>query len=71
MSKISNFEQAIATVENLPNEEQEMLVEIIKNRLHEKKRAELIEEVKQAEQEYKEGKFKRGSVIDLMAELDS
>jgi hypothetical protein len=36
MSKISNFEKAIATVENLPNEEQEMLVEIIRNRLHEK-----------------------------------
>ncbi len=32
MTEISNFQQIIATVENLPNEEQEMLVEIINNR---------------------------------------
>ncbi len=47
-----------------------MLVEIIKNRLQEKKRADLIKEVKQAEKEYQEGKFKSGSVANFMAELD-
>lgn len=71
MNNISNFEQAIITVEKLPLEEQEMLVEIIKNRLHEQKRFELITEIKQAEKEYEEGNFKRGSVKDLMADLDS
>ncbi|WP_017292416.1 hypothetical protein [Geminocystis herdmanii] len=70
MNKTSYFQEAIDTVENLTCEEQKMLIQIIQNRLHEEKRAELIEEIKQAEKEYKEGKFKKGSVKDLMAELD-
>ena len=70
MTKTLSFQEAIVAVENLPLEEQEMLVEIIKNRLNEHKRSQLISEIKQAEQEYEEGKFKRGSVEDLMAELD-
>ncbi len=70
MNNILSFQEAIVAVENLPLEEQEMLVEIIRNRLNEHKRSELINEIQQAEQEYEQGKFKRGSVEDLMAELD-
>jgi hypothetical protein len=66
----STFQNAIAVVEALPVEEQTMLVEIINNRLKEQRRAELIAEVKIAEQEYAAGNFKRGSAADLMAELD-
>lgn len=70
MTETLSFQEAIVMVENLSLEEQEMLIEIIQNRLNEYKRSELMNEIKQAEQEYKQGKFKRGTVEDLMAELD-
>jgi hypothetical protein len=66
----STFQNEIAVVEALPVEEQTMLIEIINNRLKEQRRAELIAEVKIAEQEYTAGNFKRGSVADFMADLD-
>jgi hypothetical protein len=66
----STFQAAIAIVEALPVEEQTMLVEIINNRLKQQRRAELIAEVKIAEQEYADGKVKRGSAADFMADLD-
>ncbi len=47
-----------------------MLVEMIDNRLKEQRRAELIAEVKIAEQEHAAGNFKRGSAADFMADLD-
>ena len=67
----STFQSAIAIVEALPVEEQTMLLEVINNRLKEQRRTQLIEEVKLAEQEYAAGNFKRGSVADFMADLDS
>ena len=70
MTKTLTFQETIVAVENLPLEEQQMLIEIIKNRLNQQKRSELIDEIQEAEQEYEQGKFKRGSVDDLMAELD-
>jgi hypothetical protein len=64
------LQSAIAIVEALPVEEQTMLVEIINNRLKEQRRAELIADVKLAEQEYAVGNVKRGSAADFMADLD-
>jgi hypothetical protein len=68
--QIPKFQTAIEIVESLPVEEQTMLVEIINNRLKEQRRAELIAEVKLAEQEYADGKVKRGSAADFMADID-
>ena len=70
MLKNSTFQQAIETVEALSLEEQAMLLEIIQNRLREDKRQELLENIKQSEQDYAEGNVKRGSVIDLMKYLE-
>ena len=66
----STFQQAIETVEALSLEEQAMLLEIIQNRLREDKRQELLENIKQSEQDYAEGNVKRGSVSDLMKDLE-
>jgi hypothetical protein len=68
--QIPKFQTAIEIVESLPVEEQTMLVEIINNRLKEQRRAELIAEVKLAEQEYADGKVKRGSAADFMADIN-
>jgi hypothetical protein len=68
--QIPNLQTAIDIVESLSVEEQTMLIEIINNRLKEQPRAELIAEVKLAEQEYADGKVKRGSAADFMADLN-
>jgi hypothetical protein len=65
----STFQNAIAVVEALPVKKQTMLVEIINNRLKKQQRAELIAEVKIAEQEYAAGDFKRDSAANFMADL--
>ena len=67
---ISRFQELIETVEALPPDEQETLVEIIHLRLAQGKRAQLIEDVAQARDAFKRGDVRRGSAADLMAEVD-
>ncbi|PSB14482.1 hypothetical protein C7B76_16080 [filamentous cyanobacterium CCP2] len=66
----SAFQQAIETVEALPLEDQAVLVDIIRQRLKQQQREELLQRVAETERDYAAGNVKRGSVVDLMAELD-
>ncbi|MDF5716985.1 MAG: hypothetical protein PUP92_37005 [Rhizonema sp. PD38] len=68
--KISTFQQALDVVEALKPEEQEILVDIVSRRLSQQRRSELITEVAQAKSDYEQGQIRRGSVADLMRELD-
>jgi hypothetical protein len=70
MKPYPTFQEALDTVESLTIDEQTMLIEIIQNRLREQQRQELLKNVAQAEKEYNQGNFRRGSVNDLMAELE-
>ncbi|MDJ0724542.1 MAG: hypothetical protein QNJ38_05465 [Prochloraceae cyanobacterium] len=73
MNPIENtsfFQQAIETVESLPEDAQQILVDIIQKRLKQKRRDELVQEVAAAEEDYARGEVKYGSVDDLMAELE-
>jgi len=67
----SYFQDAIETVEKLPPEDQMLLVEIIRQRLIEIRRKNMVTEVSEARQAYQIGDFRRGSVEDLIQELDS
>jgi hypothetical protein len=66
----SEFQTVIDTIEALPIETQEMLITLIQNRLREKRRTLLLETVQASESDYAAGNIKRGSVADLMAEMD-
>lgn len=66
----SRFQQAIDLVESLPIEDQAVLINLIQKRLHQQKRSQLVQEVKAAETEYAQGSVHRGTIADLMAELD-
>ncbi len=66
----STFQQVIEAVESLAPEAQAVLVDIIQKRLKQRRRDELVQTVKKAEQEYATGNVRRGSVVDLMAELN-
>ncbi len=70
LKKISILQQALDIVETLDPEEQAILVNIISKRLNQQRRNDLLKEVAQARQDYQQGNVKRGSVADLMAELD-
>lgn len=68
--KSSLFQKAIDTVEALSPEEQNMLIDIIQNRLKQQHRDELLRAVAESEKDYELGNVRRGTVADLMAELD-
>jgi hypothetical protein len=63
------FQQVIETVETLPPDDQVLLIEIIRQRLIQRRRSELISEVAVARQAYHRGDVRRGTVADLMKEL--
>lgn len=68
-SSSPRFQQAIETVEQLPVDDQALLIEIIRQRLVDQRRAEIAEEIREARVAYQQGKVRRGSVDDLMKEL--
>ena len=70
MLKTSAFQQAIETVEKLSLEEQEILLDTLQKRLHQRRRAILSQEIKEIRQELAEGKVKFGSVDQFLEELD-
>jgi hypothetical protein len=70
IDKTPAFQKAIEAVEVLELEEQAMLVDIISKRLKQQRRDELLKEIAQAERDYEQGNVQRGSVADLMAELE-
>jgi hypothetical protein len=49
--------------------DQSMLVELIGKRIMEKRRAKLVGEVREAREEFRKGKVKRGTIADLMKDL--
>lgn len=68
--KTSAFQQAIESVESLPLEDQEILLDILQKRLLERRRTKLYQEVSEIKQEFTEGNVKFGSVDQFLAELD-
>ncbi|MBM4045268.1 MAG: hypothetical protein FJ279_09155 [Planctomycetes bacterium] len=64
------FQDVVEAVESLPPDDQALLVQIIRRRLLEQRRARLVEEVREARDAYRRGEFRRGTVDDLMKELE-
>lgn len=65
----ASFQQALEMIEGLPEEQQQDLVEIIRNRQRERRRDALAAGIAQAREELARGEVRRGSVDDLMADL--
>lgn len=66
----SDFQKAIETVETLPADDQMLLIEIIRQRLIQHRRSELVADVSKAREAYQAGNVRRGTVEDLLKELD-
>ena len=65
-----SFQDLIDAIESLPPDDQSMLVEIINKRIIEKRRTELVAEVKEAREAFNRGEVKRGTVKDLIKDLE-
>jgi hypothetical protein len=70
MKPTSAFQQAIETIEALPVDDQIVLIDLMLQRLKQHRREDLLQRVAAAEQDYAAGRVRRGSVADLLAELD-
>jgi hypothetical protein len=55
-------------IESLPEEQRESLMDIVKRRLIDERRDRLAQSIKEAREEYKRGKIRKGTVDDLMNE---
>ena len=71
MAQPVTFDQALDTIEQLPVDQQAEVVQVIQQRLRERARQELIEDVRKSEVEYARGEGKAVSVEELMGEITS
>ena len=70
MIKTSALQQAIKTVENLPPDDQEILFNLLQKRQQEQRRANLLQEIKEIQQEYTKGNVQFGSLDQFLTQLD-
>ena len=65
----STFAEILEAIEQLLPEEQEQLIDILNNRLRDQKRAELVKDVGEAQQEYAQGQCQPTTPQQLMEEI--
>ncbi len=65
----ATFQEALETVDSLPDYQQENLIDIIRHRLVEQKRNLISQNIKKSREEYARGEVKKGTVGDLMKEI--
>lgn len=63
------FNKVLESIESLPKEQRESLIEIVRNRLIEERRDSLARSIKKAKKEYVRGEVRQGTVDDLMREF--
>jgi len=71
MEHTSRFEAVLESVETLSADDQELLLDLIRKRLAERRRAEIATNIAESRAEYRAGRVHRGTVDDLMAEIDA
>jgi hypothetical protein len=70
MIQNTRFDQILEMIENLFLDEQEDLINIARNRQIEQKRAEIAANIINARLEYQQNEVVRGTVDDVIAELN-
>jgi len=67
----SHLDQILDEIASLSLEDQELLLNIVKNRHIEKKREQILRDSQETMCAYKKGLAKKGTVDDLMKDLES
>ncbi|MEL6777705.1 MAG: hypothetical protein AAFO06_10650 [Cyanobacteria bacterium J06597_16] len=68
-STTATLDQILDSAAKLPSEQQQMLIEILKSRYVESRRAQIVEDAKQAEADFEAGLLKPLSADEAIAEL--
>ena len=71
MASVTTFDQLLEAVELLPDDQQANLVDVVRRRLAERGRQQVIADAQQARAEHQDGKIQPMSVDELMRELES
>jgi hypothetical protein len=71
MAVVATFDQVLEAIELLPADQQANLVDVVRRRLAERGRQQIIADAQEARNEHREGKIQPMSVGELMRELDS
>lgn len=66
---VTPFQAAIDAVEAIVPQDREALIELLRHRMIEDRRAEIADNVAQTRKEYEAGEVQRGTPDDLIAEL--
>jgi hypothetical protein len=66
---MKSYGQVIDSIEALPDEQQESLVELFKRRLAERRRDVLAKSVQEARKEFKSGKLRPASPAEIMRKV--
>lgn len=66
----SSFQELIESVEALPLDDREILMDIINKRIIEQRREELVADLEESMQAYRKGEVRIGTVDDLLRDLD-
>jgi hypothetical protein len=69
ITKTATFDEALDIIESLPEDQKESIIEIVKHRLIEDRRDLLVQNIKEAREEYARGEARRGTVDDLIREI--
>jgi len=69
MERVLSFEEVLETVEQLSLDEQEMLTDIVRRRIIERRRTELARDIQEAQSEYKAGNVRPATPDELMEEI--
>jgi len=70
MTQINNFNQVLEMIDSLSLEEQEDLINIVRHRQIERRREEIATNIAQAHEEYQQNKVFRGTIDEVIEELD-
>ena len=68
-TEVSMLQQALDVVESLPPDDQEALIDLIRHRLVEKRRAEIARNAVETLQAVRDGRAQYGSIEDLRRDL--
>lgn len=66
---MKTFSQVLDSIETLPADQQESLVELMQKRLAERRRLALVEAVQEARKEFKSGKCRPATPAEIMRKV--
>ena len=70
MTQTKQFNQILEMIDNLSTDEQDDLINIVRHRQIEARREEIAQNIAQSQQEYEQGKVFRGTIDEIIIELN-